>query len=550
MIEKIGNKAVLIYPEFDTQDTFWSYQSSLKMYAQPSEYGLPKRLLPPLGLMGLFNYLKPFYTELILIDRNIDPRPLSELIEETDHVYMGGMMAQEQSLLRYAIEIKKMAKVLVVGGTAITPSSPLNNIADYLVENEAEGVIGELLNDLRQGYKKKYYKGTLVPSDQFFQPDYQSINMHNYVHMAVQISRGCPEKCEFCDIPSRFGKSYRVTPWEMTEASFRQMTELGWRGQVFVVDDNFIANPRKALEVLKNLYKIGASLGYHHPKYTELTLRIADQTPVMKELRSWYHKANFINGFYGVETPNEASLLETHKQQNLRGEKSLVEKLNFISEQTGSGIMMGMIYGFDHDTNETVQEFVDFVNASNAPIVMAGLLNALPCTALMARMQREGRLIQSSSGNNSDGIINFIPNHISVQQAELNYLNILQQIYQPKAYFSRVMRHLQLIDPLLQSDYRGGSHSTHYLFKILSKKYAITFWRYLPLAHKIAKTRCGFNTAAYVALIAEYFSLCAQYTHFRGQIEVQQKNIAKRKYSPIQKSSWQQLISEKSAISF
>jgi radical SAM superfamily enzyme YgiQ (UPF0313 family) len=545
MRKKIGHKAILIYPEFDTQDTFWSYTKSLQLYASPGEFGLPKRLLPPLGLMGLFNHLKSYYEEICLIDKNIDPRPLADQINNADHVFMGGMLAQEQGLLQHAIAIKKAGKILIVGGTAITPQSPLMEIADHLVENEAEGIIDELLEELGKGTAKKYYKGGFNLPEQFFQPDYAAINMQNYVHMAVQISRGCPEKCEFCDIPSRFGKAYRVTPWEDTEKSFRQMKDLGWTGQVFVVDDNFIGNPRKALEVLKNLYKIGENINYHHPKYTELTLRLADDKPIMEELRHWFHKTNFINGFYGVETPNEAALLETDKRQNLRGEKSLVEKLRFISEQTGAGVMMGMIYGFDHDTNESVEEFINFVNESNAPIVMAGLLNALPCTKLMEKLQKQGRMIQASSGNNSDGIINFIPYNFSVQQAEQNYLRILDGIYQPKAYFDRVMRHLKLIDPDLQSNYRAANDSTGYLVKILSRKHALIYWRYLPEALLIAKKRCGFNTPGYITILAEFFSLCGQYTHFTSQINAQRNHIAERNYTKRQQFSWQEMQTSK-----
>ena len=541
MVEKIAHKAVLIYPEFDTQDTFWSYSESLQMYASHGEYGLPKRLLPPLGLMGLFNHLKPYYEELCLIDKNVDPRPIAELIKEVDHVFMGGMLAQENNLLNDALEVKKAGKVLIVGGTAITAESPLMEIADHLVENEAEGVIDELLLGLTTGQAKKYYKGGFNQPEQFFQPDYTAINLQNYVHMAVQISRGCPESCEFCDIPSRFGKSYRVTPWEKTAESFQQMKRSGWTGPVFIVDDNFIANPRKALEVVKNLYKIGEDIAYHHPKYTELTLRLADQSPIMNDLRHWFRKANFINGFYGVETPNKASLIETKKQQNLRGESSLVEKLRFISEQTGGGVMMGMIYGFDHDTNDSVDEFIEFVNASHAPIVMAGLLNALPCTDLMIRLRKQGRVIQASSGNNSDGIINFIPYHFSAQQAEQNYLRILRGIYHPQAYFDRVMRHLQLIDPELQRSYRAENNSVRYLIKILSKKHAVIYWQFLPKAMKIARKRCGFNTPGYQAILAEYFSLCAQYTHFRSQLAVQQKNIAQRDYQDWQRLSWRDM---------
>ena len=541
MIEKIADKAVLIYPEFDTQNTFWSYASSLKMYAPLGEFGLPKRLLPPLGLMGLFNHLKPYYDEICLIDKNVNPGSLVDLVGDAEHVFIGGMQAQEQSLLKLAVALKKMDKLVIVGGTAITPHSPLMAIADHLLENEAEGIIDDFLQALRQGIAKKYYKGGFVDPEHFFQPDYASINMQNYVHMAVQISRGCPESCEFCDIPARFGQAYRVTPWQKTEHSFRQMKALGWTGQVFVVDDNFIANPRKALEVLKNLYKIGENIGYHHPKYTELTLRLADDSPLMAELRRWFHQCNFINGFYGVETPNKASLLETKKRQNLRGELSLLEKLNIISKQTGAGVMMGMIYGFDHDTDDSIQEFIDFVNASNAPIVMAGLLNALPYTGLMTRMENAGRLIKASSGNNSDGIINFIPYHFSVQQAEQNYLSILDGIYHPKAYFKRVIRHLELIDPDLQSQYRAGNDKLIYLLKILTRKNALSFWRYLPRAIAIAQRRCGLNTPGFAALLAEYFSLCAQYTHFNHQVHVQRQQISARNYEKWQQFSWKQL---------
>ncbi len=538
MIKHIAIKAVLIYPEFDTQDTFWSYSTSLEMYAPSSEFGLPKRLLPPLGLMGLFNHLKPYYQSLSLVDKNIDPRPLKQLISDADHVFMGGMLAQEQSLLKLANEVKQLGKLLIIGGTVVTPQSPLVPIADHLIENEAEGVIDELLQDIILGKAKKYYKGHFVPPERFFQPDYQSVNMQNYMHMAVQISRGCPESCEFCDIPLRFGKAYRVTPYEQTAKSFQQLKQLGWLGQVFVVDDNFIANPRKAVEVLKNLYQIGEQIGYHHPKYTELTLRLADDSAIMQELRYWFHKAHFINGFYGVETPNKASLMETKKSQNLRGERSLVDKLSYISEQTGAGVMIGMIYGFDHDTTESVEPFIEFVNATNAPIVMAGLLNALPYTGLMQRLEKAGRTIQVSSGNNSDGVINFIPYHFSVKQAEQNYLHILEKIYHPKAFFTRVMRHLKLIDPDLQTNYRATGNNLAQLVKILSKKNAYIYWRYLPMALVIAKNRSGPNRLRYKTILAEYFSLCGQYTHFAAQIKVQQKQIAKRSYQNQQKTSW------------
>ncbi len=540
MTEQIADKALLIYPEFDSQNTFWSYGHSLKRYLPTNEFGRPKRLLPPLGMMGLYNFLKPYYQTVELIDKNIDPRPLEQQLDGVDHVYMGGMSAQQDNLLKLAAQVKAQNKTLIVGGTAIAQHSKIRRYADHLVENEAEPVMDALLDNLRQEKNEHCYRGYPGPAEHFFQPDYAAINLDNYIHMAVQISRGCPEKCEFCDIPSRFGKAFRITPWEKTAASFRQLKQLGWTGQVFIVDDNFIGHPRRALDILKRLHQIGEEIGYHHPKYTELTLRLADESDIMADLRHWFRKARFINGFYGVETPNKASLLETQKKQNLRGDKSIVEKLRFISEQTGSGVMMGMIYGFDHDSQDSVQDFIDFINASHAPIVMVGLLNALPHTPLIERLKQQQRFLKSSSGDNSDGVINFIPYHLSVQQAEQNYLTIVQAIYQPTAYFKRVLRHLTLIDPDLQSQYRTRHGSLKYLFNILSHENAISFWRYLPQAVRLARQRAGQDKAVFLTLMAEYFSLCAQFTHFRRQVDAQQQAIEQRRYRKEQKLSWRE----------
>lgn len=542
MSHEVWHKAVLVYPKFDTVDTFWSYELSLKLYSPPGEFGLPKRLLPPLGLMGLYRYLKPFYKSLQLIDRNVDPRSLASLIAGADHVYMGGMMAQEQGMLIDARIVKQAGITLIVGGTAIIPDSPLLQVADHLVENEAEMVIDDLLTGLADGHAKKYYLGTPAPPERLFKPDYSAINFNNYVHMAMQISRGCPENCEFCDIPARFGKSFRLTPANATRESFVQLYELGWQGPVFIVDDNFIGNPKRALQALKNLYSIGENIGFHHPKYTELTLRLADDSPIMAELRQWFRKTNFTTNFYGVETPNKAALQETDKRQNLRGDLSIEAKLKLISEQTGAGVLMGMIYGFDQDKQETVSEFIDFVNSTHAPVVMVGLLNALPKTPLMTRVIREGRFIQASSCNNSDGVINFIPWNFSIEQAEKNYLQILLGIYNPKAYFQRVLRHLELFTPAFDNNARSGLENITTLLKLMSHKNARSFWCYLLSAHRIAQSRCGFFGKGYSRLIAEYFALCGQYTHFRDQTEKQQARLEFRQYQPWQQFSWQTLL--------
>ncbi len=536
---KLANKAIIIYPKFHSQ-TFWSFKHTLAKYIPKNEFGLPKSSLPPLGLMGLFNYLKSYYNEIELIDRNVNPTSIEKLIKDADHIYIGGMIAQEKGFLEDAKIVKNAGKLLIAGGTIISEDSPLMELADHLVENEAEMVIDDLLEGIYYGNAEKYYKGMLTHPEKFFQPDYSSINLKNYQSMSVQITRGCPFNCEFCDITARFGKKQRIAPTEHTENAFKQMYNLGWRGSVFIVDDNFIGNPKEAIELLKNLHRIDNEIGYSFPKYSEVSVNLSDDTPTMQELRKWFRKAYFIDNFFGVETNNTEALQETGKNQNLRGKKTIIEKLKLITEETGTSMMMGIIHGFDSDTSDAVEKLIEFINKTHIPTVMVGLLQALPKTELWNRMKKEGRIIENSTGNNTDGTMNFIPYNISEKEAEQNYVKILERIYHESAFFERVKRALSLINP----EFKNGStpmslkEKLYSASRILTKDNSSTYWKYLKDAHKIARERFGFFSKGYWFIISEYLTYCARYTHMKTQMQIIKEQIKTRIYEQWQLYSW------------
>jgi len=542
--KKIARKALLVYPKFYSY-TFWSFQHTLEKYFPKNEFGLPIRSLPPLGLMGLFNHLKPYYDIIELIDRNVNPLPLEKLIKGADHVYIGGMIVQEKGFLEDAKTVKDAGKLLIAGGTIVSESSPLMSLADHLVENESEMVIDDLLEGIKNGNAEKFYRGIHTPPEKFFQPDYSSINMKNYHSMAVQITRGCPFSCEFCDITARFGRKQRIAPYEHTENAFVQMHELGWNGSVFIVDDNLIGNPKETLNLLKNLHRIETKIGFRFPKYSEVSMNLSDDTSLMGELRKWFRKAYFIDNFFGVETNNIEALAETGKKQNLHGEKDIQEKIKLISKETGSNMMMGIIYGFDSDTLDSVDTLINFINDTNVPMVMTGLLQALPNTELWNRMKEEGRLAEQSTGNNSDGTMNFIPNNMSEKEAEQNYIKILEGIYNEKAFFSRVRKALRLINPEIKDSGRTLSEKIQLIFRILTKSNASTYWKYLKDAHKIAKDRFHFNTKGYWYIISEYLTYCARYTHTKAQTQYMKEMAKLRNYEQWQLYSWKEYQKQK-----
>ena len=317
-MNKLSKKAVLVYPKFQ-DNTFWSFVRTLERYVPKGEFGLPKRFMPPLGLMGLYNHLNKnykkegYYDELVLVDRNVNPAPLEDIVSKFDHIYMGGMITQEDSLIEDANLIKKKfpEKTIIVGGTAIDKNTSLMEIAHHLIEGEAEMVIDGLIKGIFDGTATKYYKGIPALPEKFFIPDYNSINLKNYINTGIQLSRGCPEDCEFCDITSRFGRVPRLAPEEHTEIVFRQLAELNAKISIFFVDDNNIGNLKQNIKNLKMIYKLEEKIGHRLPKYTELTMRIGEDSPLMEEMRYWLRKTNVNMYFIGVESDNIESLIGT-----------------------------------------------------------------------------------------------------------------------------------------------------------------------------------------------------------------------------------------------
>jgi hypothetical protein len=69
---------------------------------------------------------------------------------------------------------------------------------------------------------------------------------------------------------------------------------------------------------------------------------------------------------------------------------------------------------------------------------MVGLLTALPDTQLWRRLEKEGRLLDVSSGNNTHGSVNFIPKMDANKLVE-GYKTVLRNVYSPREYYARAL---------------------------------------------------------------------------------------------------------------
>jgi radical SAM superfamily enzyme YgiQ (UPF0313 family) len=421
---------LMIHPEHPV--TFWSYKHVLKCISKKSAY-------PPLGLLTVAAML-PKHWAVRLTDLNIE-NLREEHLAWADYVMVSAMMVQQESV-REIMERCRRAGKKTIGGGPLFNGFPEEyaRLVDHLILNEAEITLPPFLADLERGRPEKVYRSADFPPLSLTPlPRWDLIDIRKYATLLIQFSRGCPFNCDFCDVTATYGRKPRLKSKEQFLAELQALYDIGWRGNVFVVDDNFIGNEAAIKEMLPGVIDW---MNQHDDPFsfiTEASINMADDD----ELTSLMVEAGFDCVFIGLETPNEESLKECSKSQNCqRDMKAAVRKL----QAAGLQVLGGYIVGFDHDDESIFSRQIRFIQESGVVTAMVGLLNAIPNTRLWRRLKEENRLDWVPTGNNTDGTINFIPRMDRAKLLE-GYRKIVQTIYSPRCYYQRVSRFLADYQP-------------------------------------------------------------------------------------------------------
>jgi radical SAM superfamily enzyme YgiQ (UPF0313 family) len=483
-------RLLLVYPEFP--DTYWSFRHALKFEGKRAAF-------PPLGLLTVSAML-PADWERRLVDMNVEELWPDD-VKWADIVFISAMIVQNESLEQIVELARSMQKKVVVGGPYVSTSSERLPDADHIFIGEAETTLPEFINDLELGIARRIYKAEERPSLQNTPiPDFSLIDMSNYSAMNIQYSRGCPFNCEFCDIIEIYGRVPRTKSNEQMLAELNALKTTGWRGLVFIVDDNFIGNKKNVRQFMPDLIKWSRSHDHPFSFITEASVNLAEDDALLQQMED----AGFRRVFLGIETPVEESLKEAQKGQNTR--RDLLSSIHKI-QSYGMEVMAGFIVGFDSDPDDIFELQMNFIRESGIPLAMVGLLAALPDTQLWRRLEKEGRLLDVSSGNNTDCSINFVPKMDTERLIE-GYKAILRNIYSPKEYYRRALDclsrfHADRIEPrqsTLVSDVKA-------LFKIIATlgvrdcerwtfwKYTFDLLRYYPrdFAHGLTLAAMGYH---------------------------------------------------------
>jgi len=437
---------VLINPRFEV--SYWGMEHALPF--------LGKRANLPVASLPLLAALTPEGHTVTLMDENVEAIDLARCAR-ADLVGVTGMSVQRFRMKEILAELKRRGCFTVVGGPLVTVQEDyFEGLADVIFVGEAEATWPKFLGEWSRGLHQRRYEQaeksdmTAVPT-----PRFDLLKMRHYAFGSLQFSRGCPFQCEFCDIIVTFGRRPRIKTTAQVIAEIEALWAQGMR-IVFIVDDNLIGNKKEIKKVLREVTAWQVARGYPITFFTEASIDLADDAELMRMMLD----ANIIAAFVGIESPNEASLRETKKFQNVRQGGTMLEKVHRI-QAAGIEVWCGMIMGFDNDDETIFDAQIDFVKRARILNSMSGMLHAIAKTPLHARLAAEGRLDPSDQPEFGT---NVIPLKLGREQLRDGYVRVMDELYTPEAYFGR------LEDLWIGRNFDFGSSRARY-------------WKKHPLAH-------------------------------------------------------------------
>ena len=457
----------MVYPQYP--GTYWSFKHALKFISK-------KAAVPPLGLITVSAML-PAEWKKKLVDLNIEPLNNQDL-GWADYIFLSGMYVQKDSVTDILNRCKNYSAKIIAGGPLFTQDYENYTQIDHFVLNEAEITLPLFLDDLNKGQARRIYKTdeyadlSITPT-----PDFHLLKFKDYAFMNIQVSRGCPYNCDFCEITALLGHKVRMKSSKQVLNEMETLYKLNWRGPVAVVDDNFIGNKKIIKKSILPAMIEWMNTHKHPFKFNAQTsINLADDPEVLEQMCN----AGFNSTFIGIETPVEESLKSCHKVQNEN--RDLLANIKQI-QKAGLQVSGGFIVGFDSDSATVFQRQIDFIQKSGIVSAMVGLLNAPKNTRLYKQMEEESRLTVEATGSNTDFTMNFMPK-MDKQVLLEGYKHIIDSIYKEKPYYQRIRRLLMNYVPVKKGKSEFDLIRVKAFFKSLFilgiyKKGRFEYWKFL-----------------------------------------------------------------------
>ncbi|MBN1808834.1 MAG: radical SAM protein [Planctomycetes bacterium] len=312
--------------------------------------------------------------DVTVIDGDWDPIPFDRRF---DLVGITTTTFTSQRVYRIAAEFKRRGARVVLGGVhpSILPSECLEHV-DSVVVGEAEYVWKDLLADAEKNSLKPTYAASR-PTDMNDVPfPRRDLLGELSWFTCLQATRGCPNTCRYCYLPSTPWSAFRKRSVELVAEEIRSMPQ----NLLFFVDDNLFADRDYALSLFKAVAPLKKNWSIQAPTTIGDDIELLDAAA----------DAGCFNMQIGFQSFNKKSLEWASVGHNrVEKYKTLVSRLHDRKILATAFFM----FGFDSDGPDIFDTTVEMARMIDIDDANCYILTPYPGTELYARFMKEDRLL-------------------------------------------------------------------------------------------------------------------------------------------------------------
>ena len=403
-----------------------------------------KLYTPPLTLEQLYA-LTPEDYEVKIIDERIGDK--IDYNGKYDLIGITAFTAYANRAYEIADEFKKRNKKVVLGGyhPSALPDEAKKH-ADSVVIGEAEYIWSEILNDAKSNSLKPFYIADRAVDQNDMPPAKRDQTGGNYFIAAVQATRGCPNRCEFCAISNmKYGAVVRKRPVEDVVDEIETISQkyLHFYDPSLTSHSAYSKLLFKKMRGLNKKFTCNGNVGALY-KDEEL-LKLASEAGCTK----WY---------IGFESFLQKNIIQIGKKTNKVEEyRPTIKKIH----DYGMDIHGHFVFGLDNDTTNVFESTLSAVNDLELTIAEFHIMTPFPGTPLFDRLEREGRIVSKDWSRYMMSMVNFKPKLMSEEE-------LVNGVYWLKKEFYSLNNFLQTVRKKEEMNLGLLAHmtSTHFISKL------------------------------------------------------------------------------------
>ena len=396
-------KVLLVFPKIKHGSSTYSDPGAWKIV-----FGYPIITLPHLAAITPDKY------EVKIVNENYETLNFDE---DADIVGITTYTMTAPRAYKIADEFRKLGKTVVMGGYHVTalPEEALQH-ADCVVKGLAEITWTQVLEDFEKGKLKQIYERNHDFDISKIPPLRRDLIVHNPFLGAIQTTKGCPHRCEFCAISSFCGDMVKQRPIKDVVEEIKTMPN-----KIFVVHDPHLTlNKKYAKELFEEIIRQKIKKQWVANGTTDVLANANDK------FLDLARKAGCVEWFVGFESVNQAALNETHKTHNkVENFNKLIDRLHDYN----MAVQGGIIFGFDHDTPDVFDITLDTINSWELDVLEINILTPYPGTRLFEKLDNAGRIFTKDWSHYNQVEVVFEPKYMTPEELMVGARKVAKEFY-------------------------------------------------------------------------------------------------------------------------